>query len=383
MPEMEKFARKIQRVTTAGDEATLELMSMGASMAKMAGDDLKAATVAAMGLAKAYKMDNVAAMRLVARARMGDTASLSRYGIKLGEGLTAQEKFNKVLEIGASNFSLATGEVDTHNGMIDQMKNSWGDLKESLGEAMTKYLPGVRDNFVFLRTVIENWGLVMKLESTRAKLALVSYWEDAKYIFSGAIPQLLQWFKNNWAQIFLTVYDGTAAIFKNMYKNITEFFKATWSMLKGQGFDFTWTGLLDGFESTLEEMPVILKRQMTKVEKAMADEFDKMSSQFNKKILTNLAGEKLDLTSILKGSGLTDAQVKNVTGKGGKGSAATEARLLTLTPGSRMDPAKQTADNTRNQVRLQQHIVKELQKLNTFMDRQSSGAETIKVARLR
>ncbi len=426
MPEMEEFASQIQRVTTAGDEATLELMSMGASMAKMSGKELKAATIAAMGLAKAYKMDNVAAMRLVARARMGDTASLSRYGIKLDMSLTAMEKFNKVVEIGASNFNLATGEVDTHNGMIAQMTNSWGDLKETLGEAMTKHLPGVRTGFIFLRTVIENWGLVMKIESKRATLALLSFWENTKHLFAVQIPELLKYFKRNWAQIFLTIWDGTAAIIKNMQpmwdtamtamtisalKATNSIIKA-WSLTpmgllgnigrltsgkKPLGTEFTedinilqqhladltdhfeWTGLLDGFESALEEMPIIAKRQMTKIEKAMAGEFDKMSGQFNKTLLTNLAGEKLELGKILKGSGLSDQQIKNVIGKGGKGTAAKESRLLTTTPGSRIDPAKQTADNTRTQIRLQERMLKELVRQNEFASRQKF--EQIKTAR--
>ena len=134
--DMEKFAGSIQKNTRYGDEAILELMAMGSAMGKLSGETLKKSTKAALGLAKAYKIDTVAAMRLVARAAAGDTTTLARYGIKLGEGLSTQEKFNKVLEIGIRNFKLATDEVKTHNVIIEQLKNVWGDTKEFIGKTL-------------------------------------------------------------------------------------------------------------------------------------------------------------------------------------------------------------------------------------------------------
>jgi hypothetical protein len=133
---MEQFASSIQKVTTLGDEAVLEIMAMGSSMGKLSGDKLKEATKAAIGLSKAYKMELVGAMRLVARAAQGDTATLARYGIKLGDITDSQEKFNKVLEIGVKNFGLAVGEAKTFSGAIQQAKNAIGDMKEKIGAAL-------------------------------------------------------------------------------------------------------------------------------------------------------------------------------------------------------------------------------------------------------
>ena len=136
MKDMKNFAASIQKVTVYGDEAVLELMAMGASMGNLSGKPLKDATKAAIGLATAYKMDVVAAMRLVARAGVGDTASLKRYGIVIDANKTAQEKFNDVLEIGINKFKLAEGETKTYAGAIKQMKNAVGDLKEEIGKAL-------------------------------------------------------------------------------------------------------------------------------------------------------------------------------------------------------------------------------------------------------
>ena len=150
MRDMQQFASSIQKVTIYGDEAVLELMKMGASMGKLSGKELQDATKAAIGLAAAYKIDVTAAMRLVARARVGDTASLKRYGIVLGEGLTAQEKFNRILQIGARNFKLAEGETRTYSGAILQAKNAVGDLKEIIGKALA---PVIKDFAGWVKTV--------------------------------------------------------------------------------------------------------------------------------------------------------------------------------------------------------------------------------------
>jgi len=133
LDDLKAFASGIQQVTTLGDEAVLQLMSLGATSGQLAGRDLKRATTAAIGLAKAFGIDTVAAMRLVARAAVGDTAQLKRYGIMIEQTLPVQEKFNALLRIGERNFALATDEVNTLSGGIQQLKNALGDTMEIIG----------------------------------------------------------------------------------------------------------------------------------------------------------------------------------------------------------------------------------------------------------
>lgn len=134
--EMEEFAAEIQKQTTIGDEAAIEIMTLGASIGKLTGEQLKRATIAAIGLSKAFGMDLNAAMRLVARAAVGDTATLKRYGIVLDTTKDKQGQFNDLLEIGASKFRLATAETETAAGRVEQLANKWGDAKEKIGAAI-------------------------------------------------------------------------------------------------------------------------------------------------------------------------------------------------------------------------------------------------------
>lgn len=153
--DIKKFASQIQSMTTLGDEAVIEMAALGASLGKLSGQQLKDATTAAIGLSKALGVDTTAAMRLVSRAAVGDTAQLTRYGIKLDETLTDQEKFNQLLKIGATNFDIAKGEAQTFTGRLQQVKNVIGDVREEIGRMVASVvmdmIPSVKRLVVNIR----------------------------------------------------------------------------------------------------------------------------------------------------------------------------------------------------------------------------------------
>jgi len=201
--EMKSFASDMQKITTAGDEATLGVMALGASMGNLSGDELKDATKASMGLAKAYNMDAVAAMRLVARARMGDTASLSRYGIKLDAALSSQEKFNKVLEIGAKNFKLVTAETNTFSGKVQQMKNALGDVKEEIGGAlMPMFLTSAEKIKCWAEDNQKRIG-----DWAKKTVAAVTLGKDVFFSFAG-------YMKDDWTSATSFVFDSFLTLLK-------------------------------------------------------------------------------------------------------------------------------------------------------------------------
>ena len=138
LPRMKQFASSIQDVTTMGDEAVLKIMALGAGLGKLSGEALEQATKAAIGLSEKLGIDTVAAMRLVARAAIGDTAMLKRYGVTLDATLTPQQKFNELLRQGEAAFSLATAQAKEGLGPLKQLKNSWGDLQEMIGGAVVE-----------------------------------------------------------------------------------------------------------------------------------------------------------------------------------------------------------------------------------------------------
>lgn len=144
LERMKDFASGIQRVTTLGDEAVLELAALGASMGKLSGKALQDATKSAIGLSRAFGIELVGAMRLVSRAAVGDFGTLTRYGIVLDATGTKQEKFNELLKIGAKNFTLATAEIETAAGQMSQIFAVLGDIMEKVFDRVNQ---AFKDNF--------------------------------------------------------------------------------------------------------------------------------------------------------------------------------------------------------------------------------------------
>lgn len=326
--DMEAFAAEIQKITTIGDEATLEIAALGASMGGLSGAGLKQATVAAIGFSKALGMDTKGAMTLIAKAAQGNTDSFTRYGIVLDKNMTDQEKFQFILDKGAEGFKLAQGEADTFSGRVQQLSNSWGDFKETIGGVIANILPGLTTGFKVLQTVIENWRLYMGIAWESAKLGLLGFWENIKHTFGTAIPGVLTWFGDNWVNIFKNVWESTKTIVLNMHNNLVNFFEGVWSWVKGEGFDFKWTGLLDGFESTLAELPDVFDRAITPAEKQIAERIAGMRAEFDAALLAKMDTGAAALDT---GGEIDPISGKPTAGKkkaGKQGGTTAEARFL-------------------------------------------------------
>lgn len=139
--QLRSQASAIQKVTKYGDENILMATAQMQVIGELASDQLPEAQKAAVGLAAKYKFDLNTAFELVGKAAKGNTATLARYGIVLGEGLSQAEKFNELLRQGAEGFALAEAEANTTYGAVEQLNNLWGDFKEMLGNYV---LPIVR-----------------------------------------------------------------------------------------------------------------------------------------------------------------------------------------------------------------------------------------------
>ncbi len=373
--DMQDFASWIQEVTVHSAQAILEVMTLGAAVGKLGDKDLKTATISAIGLAKAFKINLASAMKLITRARHGDTASLKQYGIVLDKNLSAQTKFNHVLALGARNFRLATEEVETYEGAKAQLVNSITDVKKIIGQAL---VPVLKESAIehknwaennkeaigdwaattvanikwaalaFKFTFVDNLKLSMNIAGTFYALKLVEMGADTKHWLTVVIPETLLWFKDNWRDVFQTIWDGTKAIFVNMFNNIVDFFKAIRARARGEDLNFEWTPLLDGFESSLKKLPEIAEREIGPLEKKIKEQLANMNLEFSEKWA--LAFAPLDPSKSKAGkSSAADVanMISSTLSKAIKDSRlpAREGRFLTRAPGHK-DPGLEIAKNT-------------------------------------
>jgi hypothetical protein len=139
MMDMKDFASEVQSITTLGDEAVLSIMALGSNMGDMTGKELKKATIAAIGLSKAYNISLEGAMRNMMKTMSGQVGELGEIIPALKEATSGQEMFNMALQIGTEKFSAATAEAETATGKLKQWKNLYGDIvKENLGRGIAE-----------------------------------------------------------------------------------------------------------------------------------------------------------------------------------------------------------------------------------------------------
>jgi len=348
--ELAAFAGQLQKITTYGDETLQVVMALGASMGKLSGQDLKDATIAAIGLAKAFNMDLNTAMTLIAKAALGNTSTMSRYGVVLDENLTAAEKLAAVIALGKSKFALAGAETETFAGKLTQLKNAFGDAQEQIGQMITK-IPGLINYMDIYRMALLNYGTVTEIVWTTAKLRIEQVGSYIEH-FGYSAGMMLHWLGDNWKNIFQTIWNYTKTVTVNMHSNLMQFFQAVWSWLKGDGFDFTWTGLLEGFESTLTALPDIFERKIGPTELVL----QKRLSELYEKLGQEMAPAQLNLggtASSPAAGGLLAAGTQ--TGK----VAAVEGRFLTGANPA-VDYARATASENKQQTGLLRQIARAL-----------------------
>jgi hypothetical protein len=128
-PHIRATARALQDVTTVGDEDMAGVLTELITITNDVEASLDAVSVVA-DLAAAKQIELITAAQLVGRAMVGQTSTLTRYGIVIEEGADA-------VEVMRQRFAgFAENEAQTFEGRLKQLNNEWADFKEAVGAAM-------------------------------------------------------------------------------------------------------------------------------------------------------------------------------------------------------------------------------------------------------
>lgn len=160
-----KMASGLQEVTRFGDEDILEnVTGQLLTFTNVAGDEFARAQEAILNISTVMKTDLKSASIQVGKALNDPVAglsALSRSGIQFTED--QKDMVAALVEVGdvAGAQALILDELEkqfggqaaaaaeTFNGKVDQLSNSWGDLKEEFGAIIIEFLPplieGLRD----------------------------------------------------------------------------------------------------------------------------------------------------------------------------------------------------------------------------------------------
>ena len=138
MEHYKKYASSIQKATTYGDEEILQVQTLLLQLTNLRRDGIDKATKAIVGMATVYNQDLSAASQTVAKALTGQYGALSRYGIKVEETMSDEEKRASILKQLNVMYSQAEAKTETYAGKVDQLKNAYDDAKEAIGRAITE-----------------------------------------------------------------------------------------------------------------------------------------------------------------------------------------------------------------------------------------------------
>ena len=139
-----KFAEAQQLVTKFADEEVQAAQNLLLQMTRLDQQGIDRATKGAMGLASVFKMDLQSAASLVQKAMEGNFGALGRYGIRVNENLSLEEKRVQLLNQLDGLYGRATAATGTFSGKVALLKNAWGEAQEEIGKAVTQN-KGVQD----------------------------------------------------------------------------------------------------------------------------------------------------------------------------------------------------------------------------------------------
>src|SRR3990167_9186499 len=131
------LAASFQQTTVFGDELLLEMTALLTQIGNVGPRQMRAALQASTALAAGLGIDLRAATLLVGKAFAGETGSLSRYGIVVNEADRKVRGVTAVLDALHDKFGgQAQAAIQGYTGRTQQLANTWGDVKEQIGEAI-------------------------------------------------------------------------------------------------------------------------------------------------------------------------------------------------------------------------------------------------------
>ncbi len=201
---------------------------------------------------------------------------------------TLWTSLSSIWNSGSNDVSNQTVTMGNNVASIFSTIGGWGRwLQETLGTVCRVAAFALR-----------NWGDTAALVGDTFILFAVRTGAQAAYWFTEVIPSLFIWFGEMTVKVFTDIMNAASAIFTNMGKNIANFFQGVWSFLKGDGFDFQWTGLLEGFEFTMKELPKIAEREVGPLEAALQKNVDALADAYGTNLGTELVKGQQDAANI-------------------------------------------------------------------------------------
>jgi hypothetical protein len=393
---LQKFASSMQSMIGAEDDATLAMMKQ-AQMMGVATEDLDDMAKAAIGLGEAMGTSAESGMEMMRKAQEGNFIGLQKALPQLRDMATNEEKLAAVTALAAKGLEAKADASHRVAGMGERANNALGDLMESVGALLApvrilisagltklyeslstllipavEYAEEVLTNigpvmewvqqkvvdgvnmmvaaFTFFEVILTNLDSVWAIVVAQSELWILQLVGVIEHALTVAIPAYAEWFGQNFGNL---IRDGLDLAYRFVVDRITKIkdaFVALWEYVAswgetdilGQLGEIGGRSFLDGFESSLTDLPDIAGRTISDREKELSEKIGQVGANLGDEFSRKMAERMLQA-----GDGVSDAFNKEIDlkvkktvdeaagtsgGKGGSQSGnltASESRLLT------------------------------------------------------
>ena len=121
---------------------------------------------------------------------------------------------------------------------------------------------------------VTQWRDLFGMALVSAQLSVVRWANQTIYFLGTVVPGWLSWFGENWRDVFTDIGNYTSTVATNIWTNLKSLWQAIEGLFNGQGFNFEWTPLTEGFKSAIKELPQIAEREMGPLEARLQKELD-------------------------------------------------------------------------------------------------------------
>lgn len=196
-----------------------------------------------------------------------------------------QSFFEFLVDTGAKGWDyLVKIATDAWDWIVEKAEAAWEAIFGTVEVNWTKISRSIQAGIIFIEYSLRNLDKVFEIAWTRAALGLVQFEEGVKFFFLTTIPELLDWFAEEWPNVIIDAIDMSMKYIENRFSNIATLFENLLAILSGEkSITGLFDGLvneLDGVESRFTKLPQLTERGMSDVEKILKQDLDGLEKDF-------------------------------------------------------------------------------------------------------
>lgn len=205
-------------------------------------------------------------------------------------GVTAWEETKKAALIAWDGIKAAW------NVASNFFSSLWNSLSEAVGISWSDIRDFILDTLIIIEFGLKNFVDVAILSWTMVQLDFVRLGNIIEHFFTGTMPALLNFFSENWRNIFTDLFNWTTTVWTNYAKNVVTLVKSIPALIKGSMSIADLTDLMkpleEGFKRVTKEF-IGPERVAGQLEKELEQSVDAQSEAL-KKALVEFRRQRLE-----------------------------------------------------------------------------------------